>query len=56
MSEMMIYPLFAKVSMMRIRGVKFRKSKMCKTNCNFEQFENTINLIYTMHAMSEMMI
>ena len=29
---------------------------MCGTNCNFEKFENTINLIYTVCAMSEMMI
>ena len=29
---------------------------MCRTNCNFEKFENTVNLIYTVCAMSEMMI
>ena len=29
---------------------------MCKTNSNFEKFENTVNLIYTVCAMSEMMI
>ena len=29
---------------------------MCKTNCKFEKFENTVNLIYTVCAMSEMMI
>ena len=28
---------------------------MCKTNSNFEKFENTLNLIYTVCAMSEMM-
>ena len=29
---------------------------MCKRNCKFEKFENTVNLIYTVWAMSEMMI
>ena len=29
---------------------------MCKTNCNFEKFQNAINLIYTVWAMLEMMI
>ena len=29
---------------------------MCRTNSNFEMFENTINLIYTVCAMTEMMI
>ena len=29
---------------------------MCRTNCKFEKFENTVNLIYTVCAMSEMMI
>ena len=29
---------------------------MCKANRNFEKFENTVNLIYTGCAMSEMMI
>ena len=29
---------------------------MSKTNCNFEKFENTLNLIYTVCAMLEMMI
>ena len=29
---------------------------MCRTNSNFEKFENTVNLIYTVCAMSEMMI
>ena len=29
---------------------------MCKTNCNFEKFEITVFLIYTVCAMSEMMI
>ena len=34
----------------------FVKAKICKTNCNFEKFENTVNLIYTACAISEMMI
>ena len=29
---------------------------MCKTNGKFEKCENTVNLIYTVCAMSEMMI
>ena len=29
---------------------------MCKTNCNFEKFQNAFNLIYTVWAMLEMMI
>ena len=43
--------------MMRITGVEnSKKVKMCKRNCNFEKFENTVNLIYTVCAMSAMMI
>ena len=38
------------------RSRNSEKVEMCKPNCNFETFENTINLIYTMYAMSEMMI
>ena len=29
---------------------------MCKANRKFEKFENTVNLLYTVCAMSEMMI
>ena len=29
---------------------------MCKTNYNFENFQNTLNLLYTLCAMSEMII
>ena len=29
---------------------------MWRTNCKFEKFENTVYLIYTVCAMSEMMI
>ena len=43
--------------MMRITGVEIsEKVKMCKTNSNFEKFQNTLNLIYTLRAMSKMMI
>ena len=34
----------------------FVKAKMCKRNCNFEKFQNALNLIYTVCAMLEMMI
>ena len=34
----------------------FVKGKMCKTHCSFEKFEITVNGIYTVCAMSEMMI
>ena len=45
------------VSMMRITGVEIsKKSKCAKKNCNFEKFEITVNGIYTVCAMSEMMI
>ena len=37
-------------------GSNFEKVKMCKTNCKFEKFENTVNLICTVCAMSEMQI
>ena len=29
---------------------------MCKTNNNFEKFQNTANLLYTVWAMLEMII
>ena len=49
--------MFAIVNMMRITGVVISKKPKCaRTNCNFEKFENTVNLIYTVSAMSEMMI
>ena len=38
------------------RSRNFVKAKMCKTNCNVEKFENTVNVIYTVWPMSEMMI
>ena len=43
--------------MMRITGVEnSKKVKMCGTNCNFEKLQNIVNLIYTVCAMSEMII
>ena len=38
------------------RSRNFEKAKMSKTNCKSEKFENTVNLIYTVCAKSEMMI
>ena len=38
------------------RSRNSEKVKMCKKKCKFEKFENTVNLIYTVYAMSEMMI
>ena len=57
MSEMMIETMFAIANMRRIiRVVISKKVKTCKTICKFEKFENTVNLIYTVCAMLEMMI
>ena len=57
MSGMMIYAMFAIVNMMRITGVVIsKKVHMCRTNCNFEKFQNTVNLIHTVCARSRMMI
>ena len=56
MSEMMIYTMLAIVSMMRITIEESSEKSMCRANRNFEKFENTVNLIYTMRAMSEMVI
>ena len=57
MLEMLIYTMFAIVSMMRITGVEISNKPKCKkTNSNFEKFRNVVNLIYTLCAMLEMMI
>ena len=58
MSEMMIHTMFAIVSMMRITGVEISKESKCaKKNCKLEKFQkNTVNPIYIVCAMSEMMI
>ena len=42
--------------MMRVTIGEISKKSMCRTNRNFEKFENTVNLIYTMCAMSQMVI
>ena len=54
MSEMMISSMFGIVRMMRITGVEISKNVQNKQQ--IEKFENTVNLIYTVCAMSEMMI
>ena len=57
MSEMMIYPMFAIVNMMRITGVEIsKKSKCAKQTAISKSLKNTVNLMYTVCAMSEMMI
>ena len=57
MSEILIQTMFAIVCMMGITGVEISKKAKCvKQNGIFEKFENTKNLIYTMYAMSEMLI
>ena len=38
------------------RSTNFEKAKMCKRNSYFEKFQNTVNLISTVCAMSEIMI
>ena len=38
------------------RCSSFEKVKMCQANFKFEKFENIVNLIYTVCAMSGMMI
>ena len=38
------------------RSSNFEEAKMCKTNRSFEQFEDNVNLVYTVCAMLEMMI
>ena len=49
--------MFALVGIMRVTGVEIsQKAKMWKTNCIFEKFENTVNLIYTVWAILEMII
>ena len=38
----------------RIRNVV--KAKMCKTNSNFQKFQNAVNLIYTDYGVLEMLM
>ena len=57
MTEMMNWTTFTIVNMVRITGVEIsQKPESAKTNRNYERFENTVNLIYTVSAMEEMMI
>ena len=57
MSEMMNWTTSTIVNMVRISGVEIsQKQESAKTHRNYERFENTINLIYTVRAMGEMMI
>ena len=57
MSEMMNWTTFTIVNMVRITGVEIsQKQERAKTNRNYERFEITVNLIYTVSAMEEMMI
>ena len=57
MSEMVNWTTFTIVNMVRITGVEIsQKQERAKTNRNYERFENTVNLIYTVSAMEEMMI
>ena len=56
MSEMMIQTMFAILSIMRITGVEISKSPNVQNKQQIEKFENTVNLIYSLCAMSEIMI
>ena len=57
MLEMIIYTMFAIVSMMRVTIVEIsQKPRGEKKNYHFEKFENTVNLLYTVLAMLEMII
>ena len=57
MSEMMIQTMFAIVNMMRITGVEIsKKSKCVKQTAISKSLENTVNLMYTVWEMSEIMI
>ena len=38
------------------RSRNFVKAKMCKTNSNFEKFQNAVNLIYTVYGVLEMLM
>ena len=48
--------MFGIVSRMRITGVEISKQLKCENKEQIEKFEKTVNLIYTVCAMSEMMI
>ena len=56
-SLQIIYTLFAHDAHdAHHRSRNFEKVEMCTTNSSFEKFEITVNLIYTVCAMSEMII
>ena len=56
MSKMMILTVFAIVSTMRITGVEIsKKSKCAKQTGISKSFKNTVNILYTVCAMSKMM-
>ena len=48
--------MLAIMSMMRISRVEISNKSICRTERNFEKFENTVKLIYTMCAMLERVI
>ena len=49
--------MFAIVNMMRITGVVIsKKSKCAEQTAISKSLKNTVNLLYTVSAMSEMMI
>ena len=57
MSKMMILTVFAIVSTMRITGVEIsKKSKCAEQTAISKSSKNTVNLLYTVCAMLEMMI
>ena len=57
MSKVMILTVFAIVSTMRITGVEIsKKSKCAKQTAISKSLKNTVNLLCTVCAMSEMMI
>ena len=41
---------------MRMIGVEILKKSNCENNCKLEKFENTVNPIYPVCAISEKMI
>ena len=57
MSAMMKWTTFTIVNTVRITVVEIaQKPESAKKNRNYERFEKTVNLIYTVSAMEEMMI
>ena len=57
MSEMLIWTMFAIVYMMRITAVVISKKWKCAQQiAKSKKLKNTVNLRYTVCAMSEMMI